>query len=217
MALSLPHRPDVTLLHKSRREQALPENTARALSVALQASQQPLATRVEELRGRLLQPDPSWLDFNQWVDAMGKLHQEPGREAVSRMLRPKATLQWRTEPLNSPILGRSRPPPRVSQELKQLLEREVERRSTAICAPNTKPEVRQQLIKEEELLDRSGVPLPSHTAAITTKPPRRKAVSTSFSQAAAVDAGSRGAPRPFASNTVCEKWKKGKPHSKQIE
>ena len=32
------------------------------------------------------------------------------------------------------------------------LEREVEQRSTAICAPNTKPEVRQQLIKEEELL-----------------------------------------------------------------
>ena len=34
MALSLPHRPDATLLRKSQCERALPENTTRALLVA---------------------------------------------------------------------------------------------------------------------------------------------------------------------------------------
>ena len=153
MALSLPHRPDVTLLRKSQREQALSENTARALLVAVQASQQPLATRVEELKHRLSQPSPDWCDFNHWIGAMGKMYQDPGdkmHQAVSRVLRPKVRLQWREEPLKYPT--KSHAPLRVAQELKSLMEREASRRSTAIVAPDTDPLVRKQLIQEEERL-----------------------------------------------------------------
>ena len=153
MALSLPHRPDVTLLRKSQREQALPESTARALSVAVQASQQPLAIRVEELKHRLSQPSPDWRDFNHWIGAMGKMYQDPGDKTlqpVSRVLRPKVRLQWREEPLKYPT--KSHAPLRVAQELKSLMEREASRRSSAIVAPDTDPLVRKQLIQEEERL-----------------------------------------------------------------
>ena len=150
MALSLPHRPDATLLHKSQRERALPESTARALVVAVQASQQPLAARVDELKSRLLQPGPSWLDYNHWLIAMGKLYKDPSRGTVSRLIRPKVSLQWRAEPLNDPIGGR--PPLRVAHELRQLMEQEASKRSTVICAPDTEPHLRKQLIEQEELL-----------------------------------------------------------------
>ena len=149
MALSLPHRPDATLLHKSQRERALPESTACALAIAATASQQPLAARVEELKSRLSQPDPSWLDYNHWLLAMGKLYQDPARGTVTRSVRPKVSLHWRTERLLEPCKGR---PPRVATELQTLMEEEKLKRSTAICAPDTEPHTRKQLIEQEELL-----------------------------------------------------------------
>jgi ADP-ribose pyrophosphatase YjhB (NUDIX family) len=150
MALSLPHRPDATLLHKSQRERALPESTACALAIAATASQQPLAARVEELKSRLSQPDPSWLDYNHWLLAMGKLYQDPGRGTVTRSsVRPKVSLHWRTERLLEPCKGR---PPRVATELQTLMEEEKLRRSAAIRAPDTEPHTRKQLIEQEELL-----------------------------------------------------------------
>ena len=150
MALSLPHRPDVTLLRKSQLERELPESTACALAIAVQASQQPLAVRVEELKSRLMQPDPSWLDYNHWLLAMGKLYRDPKRGTVSRLIRPKVSLQWRAERLNIPVNGH--PPLRVAHELKRLMEDEASKRSTAICATDTKPHKRKQLLEQEELL-----------------------------------------------------------------
>ena len=148
-ALAIPHRPDATLLHKSQRERALPESTACALAIAATASQQPLAARVEELKSRLSQPDPSWLDYNHWLLAMGKLYQDPARGTVTRSVRPKVSLHWRTERLLEPCKGR---PPRVATELQTLMEEEKLKRSTAICAPDTEPHTRKQLIEQEELL-----------------------------------------------------------------
>ena len=54
------------------------------------------------------------------------------------------------EPLNDPIGGR--PPLRVAHELRQLMEQEASKRSTVICAPDTEPHLRKQLIEQEELL-----------------------------------------------------------------
>lgn len=150
MALSLPHRPDVTLLRKSQLERELSESTACALAIAVQASQQPLAVRVEELKNRLLQPNPSWLDYNHWLLAMGKLYRDPKRGTVSRLIRPKVSLQWRAERLNIPINGH--PPLRVAHELRRIMEDEASKRSTAICATDTKPHKRKQLLEQEELL-----------------------------------------------------------------
>ena len=151
MALSLPHRPDVTLLRKSQRERALPENTAQALMVAVQTSQQSRASaRVDELKRRLSKPSPQWRDFYHWIGAMDKMYQDAGDQPVSRVLRPEVKLQWREEPLE--YLPKQHAPPRVARELENLMELEASRRSTAIVAPDTDPLVRKQLIQEEERL-----------------------------------------------------------------
>lgn len=151
MALSLPHRPDVTLLRKSQRERALPENTAQALMVAVQTSQQSRASaRVDELKRRLSKPSPQWRDFHHWIGAMDKMYQDAGDQPVSRVLRPEVKLQWREEPLEYP--PKQHAPLRVARELENLMELEASRRSTAIVAPDTDPLVRKQLIQEEERL-----------------------------------------------------------------
>ena len=151
MALSLPHRPDVTLLRKSQRERALPGNTARALMVAVQTSQQSRASaRVDELKHRLSQPSPQWRDFYQWIGAMDRMYQDAGDQPVSRVLRPEVKLQWREEPLE--YLPKQHAPPRVARELEKLMELEASKRSTAIAAPDTDPLARKQLIQEEERL-----------------------------------------------------------------
>jgi hypothetical protein len=150
MALSLPHRPDVTLLRKCQRERVLPESTACALLTAVQASQRPIATRVEALKHRLSQPSPDWCDFNHWIQATGKMYQDPERRTVSRILKPKVNLQWREEPLKYPLSSRA--PTREARELHSLMEADASRRSAAIAAPGTDPLVRQQLIEEGERL-----------------------------------------------------------------
>ena len=149
-ALSLPHRPDLALLRKSQQEQDLSENTVRAIAVAEQASRQPLAARVDELKGRLMQPNPSWLDYAHWIKAMGKLYGDQRGEAVPRQIKPKVSLQWRAEPLNNPIPEPR--PRRVARELQGIMEGEAARRSSLICDPNTEPHVKKQLIEQEELL-----------------------------------------------------------------
>ena len=150
MALSLPHRPDVTLLRKCQRERVLPESTACALLTAVQASQRPIATRVEALKHRLSQPSPDWCDFNHWIQATGKMYQDPERRTVSRILKPKVNLQWREEPLKYPLSSRA--PTREARELHSIMEADASRRSAAIAAPGTDPLVRQQLIEEGERL-----------------------------------------------------------------
>ena len=149
-ALSPSHRPDTTLLRKAQLEQEFPESTACALAVAIQASQQPLATRVEELKSRLQQPDPDWCDYDHWLTAMGKLYRDPRRGTISRSIRPKVLLQWRTERLNNSINGC--PPVRVAHGLRRLMKDEASKRSTAICSTDTKPHIRKQLLEQEELL-----------------------------------------------------------------
>ena len=87
--------------------------------------------------------------YNHWLLAMGKLYQDPARGTVTRSVRPKVSLHWRTERLLEPCKGR---PPRVATELQTLMEEEKLKRSTAICGPDTGPHTRKQLIEQEELL-----------------------------------------------------------------
>ena len=152
-ALSMPHRPDVALLRTAQEEPCLTARTAEAVLTAERAALQPLATRVEQLRDRLLQPKPSWLDYSHWTAAMGKLYDSPEKGVVSRQIKPKVALQWRAEPLNSPIPGPKSK--RVARELQEIMTEEAARRSSLIGDPNTEPHVRKRLLEEEERLSQA--------------------------------------------------------------
>ena len=149
-ALSLPHCPDLALLRKSQKERDLSESTAKALVVAERAAQMPLAARVEDLKDRLSQPNPSWLDYSHWTKAMGKLYDDQRGEVVSRQVRSKVPLQWRAERLDNPIPGPW--PKRGARELQEIMEKEAAKRSSLLGDPETEPHVRTQLLEQEELL-----------------------------------------------------------------
>ena len=78
------------------------------------------------------------------------MYQGPEKRTVSRILKPKVSLQWREEPLKYSLGPRA--PTREARELHSLMEADAARRSAAIDAPETDPLVRQQLIEEEERL-----------------------------------------------------------------
>ena len=94
----------------------------------IEASQQPLAARVEELKNRLMQPNPSWLDYSHWLKAMGKLYGDP-RGTLPRQIRPKVALQWRAKILLVP--GRAEEAVELGQLRQGAWPREWRRRRRA--------------------------------------------------------------------------------------
>ena len=154
MALSLSHRPDATLLRKTQLAPSFSESTVRSMLTAIQAAQQPLAARVDELKGQLLKPSSGWPDFNRWVSAMGRLYEDPDGHSSHRMAGPRLQLGWRAEPQQYPVPHRKLTarcsPFHASKELERLMEKEATARTEILNDPGTTPETRKRLLEEEK-------------------------------------------------------------------